>query len=208
MPWPVKYHLIRLATLSGAVCLGPDRGRESQLVLVRDWIGEQSPVGDRENGLAELARRYIAAFAPATERDFAHWSGLSLTDCRRGLTRIAAELDEVRIGDDVALVLRSGRARSPRRPLVRLLGGFDTYLMGYASRDHAVTPENGRRILPGGGILRPTVCVDGRFVGTWSSKRSGSRLEISIEPFDELDPSWSEAIAAEIDDIDRFEAAR
>ena len=89
--------------------------------------------------------------------------------------------------------------------MVRLLPAFDTYLMGYASRAHAVDEAGAKRILPGGGILRPTICVDGRFVGLWSSKRSGKRLEVELEPFAGFDERWREAIAAEVADIGRFE---
>jgi Winged helix DNA-binding domain len=77
--------------------------------------------------------------------------------------------------------------------------------MGYASRAHAVDDAGARRILPGGGILRPTICVDGRFVGLWSSKGGGNRLAVALEPFEELDEALSDAIAAEVADIGRFE---
>ena len=59
---------------------------------------------------------------------------------------------------------------------------------------------------PGGGIVRPSIVVDGRCVATWSSKRSGERLAVTIEPFEPLAPEIAEAIAAEADDVGRFEA--
>jgi hypothetical protein len=199
-----RTHLSTLLVVGGIACIGPDAGRESVFVATRDWIGEPRP-RDRDSSLAELARRYFGAFAPAGERDFAAWSGLPLRDCRRGISRIAGELDEVRCADQVLLVPRGWTARMPRSPVVRLLPAFDTYLMGYASRGHAVDDAGAKRILPGGGVLRPTICVDGRFVGLWSSRRSGDRLAVAIEPFGELDGSWREAIAAEVADLGRFE---
>jgi hypothetical protein len=198
-----KYHLWALATLDGELCLGPDRGAQTCLIATRDWIGELSSP-PREDALGELARRYIRAYGPASERDFARWAGLPLRDTSVGLRRIAGELGEVRVGDRVLLVLGTA-ARAPARPVVRLLGAFDNYNLGYESRDFAVSPEDGRRIVPGGGIVRPTIVADGRFVGTWSSKRSGGRLTVSIEPFERLEPGWEDAIEAEIADIGRFE---
>jgi len=85
------------------------------------------------------------------------------------------------------------------------LSAFDTYLMGYASRAHAVDKAGEERILPGGGVLRPSVCVDGRLVGVWSNKRSGKRLSISVEPFEPLSDDVMEALAQEARDIGRFE---
>jgi hypothetical protein len=200
----VRTHLMMLLVVEGSACIGPEVGRESALVATRDWIG-QAKLREREESLAELARRYLGAFAPASERDFASWSGLPLGDCRAGLERIASELREVRAGDETLLAPKGWAARAPRSPVVRLLPAFDTYLMGYASRAHAVDDAGAKRILPGGGILRPTICVDGRFVGLWSSKRSGKRLEVELEQFGTFEDSWREAIATEVADIGRFE---
>ncbi|MGH2952125.1 MAG: DNA glycosylase AlkZ-like family protein, partial [Solirubrobacterales bacterium] len=180
---------------------------------------------DRDRALAELARRYLGAFAPASERDFTKWSGLPLRDCRRGLEQIASDLVEVaattprtgpsslpmrsstrpRSAGAGLFALRDSKLRAPRTPLVRLLPAYDTYLMGYASRAHAVDEAGEPRILPGGGVLRPTICVDGRFVGLWSSKRSGDRLTITLEPFEAIDDDVVAAIEAEVADIGRFE---
>lgn len=198
-----RVHLMRVVVAGGTACIGPDEGGNGTLALAEDWLGKGA-ARPREAALAELARRYLGAFAPASERDFAKWSGLPLRDCRAGLERIAAELTEV--GGDL-LALRGATARAPRSPLVRLLPAFDTYLMGYERRKHAVDAAGERRILPGGGVLKPTLCVDGRLIGLWSSKRSGRRLDVSLEPFAELRPEWVEPIEAEVADLGWFEDA-
>jgi Winged helix DNA-binding domain len=199
-----RTHLAILLVVGGTACIGPDSGRESIFVATRDWIGEPRAM-DRSDALAELARRYFGAFAPAGERDFASWAGLPLGECRIGIAGIARELTEVDVAGVRQLVPRGWAARAPRSPVVRLLPAFDTYLMGYASRAHAVDDAGAKRILPGGGILRPTICVDGRFVGLWSSKRSGKRLAVELEPFGAFEDGWREAIAAEVADLGRFE---
>jgi len=196
-----RVHMMFLPVVEGLACIGPDRGGSGSLVLADDWLGKGEE-RERESSLTELARRYLGAFAPATERDFAFWSGLPLRECRLGLEQIASELVQLESG---LLALRASRPRAPRSPLVRLLGAFDTYLMGYASRASAATEDAERRILPGGGVLRPTVCVDGRLIGLWASKRSAKRLAVTLEPFEPLADSVRDAIATEVDDIGRFE---
>jgi hypothetical protein len=198
-----KVHLWLLATLDGELCLGPDRGGQTCLVRRDDWIGrlERRP---REESLAELARVYLRAYAPASDRDLARWAGLPLRDARRGLERIADELAELDVGGERLLAL--GRApRAARGPVVRMLGAYDNYNLGYDNRDFAVDPAHVKQLVPGGGIVRAGIVVDGRFVGTWSSKRSGKRLAVSIEPFEQLDPGLERAVAAEAHDIGRFE---
>jgi hypothetical protein len=203
-----RTHLVLLLVVGGHACIGPERGRESVFVATRDWIGEPQR-RERDESLAELARRYVTAFAPAGERDFSFWSGLPLRDCRAGLQRIAADLDELPLaGGGVALVPRGFAARAPRSPVIRLLPAYDTYLMGYASRAHAVDEAGERVVLPGGGVLRPTICVDGRFVGTWSNRRAGRRLAIDLEPFPShrpLSDDLMRALRSEAADIGRFE---
>ena len=199
----IKAHLWFLATLDGELCLGPDRGAQTCLVRRSDWIGgfEQRP---REQALAELARRYFNAYAPASERDFARWSRLPLGDARKGVEGIARELTEVRVGGEV--LLRPKRMkRAGSGPVVRLPGAFDNYNLCYERRDFHLPAEHVKQVVPGGGIVRPVITVDGKIVGTWSSKRSGKRLAVTLEPFTELDRELEDALAEEVADIGRFE---
>jgi Winged helix DNA-binding domain len=200
----IKVHLWLLATLDGELCLGPDRGGQTCLVRSADWIGEQRR-RPRDESLAELARRYIRAYGPAGDRDFARWAGLGLRDCRLGLERIAGELSEAKVGGETLLVARGRGRRRASAPTVRLLGAFDNYNLGYVSREFAVAPRDERRIVPGGGVVRPTITLDGRFVGTWSSKRSGKRLAVKLEPFAGLSAGVERALSAEVEDLGRFE---
>ena len=194
-----RVHLWLLATLDGDLCLGPDRGAEACLVRTTDWIGEPQR-RPRAESLAELARRYLRGYAPADDRDLARWAGLPLRDARAGFERIAAELRPV--GELFAL----GRPpRAARSPVVRMLGAFDNYNLGYADRGFAIAPAFEKQVSPGGGIVRPAIVVDGSFVATWSSKRSGERLAVTIEPFEPLAAEVEAAIEAEVADIGRFE---
>jgi hypothetical protein len=199
-----RYRVIGLIVSEAGVCLGPDRGREDTFVLDADWIGErESP--PREESLAELARRYLRAYGPAGEPDLARWAGLPLRDARAGFAALAGELRQVRVGGQVLFAPRKGARRVGASPQVRLLGAFDNYNLGFVSRDFAAAPADAKRILPGGGMVRPTITVDGRFVGTWSSKRSGKQLVVEPEPFRRLDPAWRSQLEREVADIGRFE---
>jgi hypothetical protein len=199
-----RVHLFRLATGEGLAILGPDRGAETLLALARDWIGERPP-HDRDAAVAELTRRYLRAFGPATEADFAGWSGLPLRDVRAGLGRIAPELTEVRVGETTAWTHR-GASRRPRGRIVRLLPAWDNYLMGHRDRDFIAGPDRWPAVMPGGGLIRPTIVVDGVAVGTWSMKRRGGSIEVELDPFEELDDEATTAVREEVHDVDRFES--
>ncbi len=89
-------------------------------------------------------------------------------------------------------------------PIVRLLPRFDIYLLGYQKRDLAVQPQYAKRINAGGGIVHPTVLVDGLAVGTWKSKREKNHLIVMVEPFEQLAPEIYKGLEAEIEDMGRF----
>lgn len=201
-----RLHVMVCSVASGTACLGPDRNGRTCLVRREDWLGKLPPV-DRERALAELARRYLGAFGPATDRDLAYWSGLGLREVRSGLQAIAAELDEVRAEDETLLSLTRSRARLPRTGHVRLLGAFDTYLLGYRDRGFAVRPESVAAVKEGGGgWIRPVIVHDGFVVGGWRAARRGGQVEASINVLDP-DPELDAAIDAELSDIARFEGA-
>lgn len=196
-------NLFHQATVSGICFQGPDEGSQQTLIDRRDWL-PQPGAFDRDAALRELALRYLKAFGPANEADFAGWSSLGLRDVRSALVAIAAELTEVDLPSGPGWRLK-GHAPASRYSEVRLLSGYDTYLMGHRDRDFIAAGERWKRVIPGGGVLRPTILVGGAAVGTWRIRRAPKRIEIRIEPFEELDAEVLSAIEDEVRDIGRFE---
>jgi hypothetical protein len=174
-------------------------------VLLEEWAGPGRVLGPDE-ALAELARRYLGGHGPAAPEDLAAWSGLALGRARRAVELAAGDLREVELGGR-RLWEPAGAAavRSPAGPVVRLLGRFDDYLLGWRDRDLVLDPAFARRIQAGGGWIHPAVVVDGRVAGTWRSRRTGGRLEVAVEPFAGRLPGGTRpALEAEAADLGRF----
>ena len=98
------------------------------------------------------------------------------------------------------------RGRPPGAgPVVRLLGRFDDYLLGWRSRDLVLDPAFAGRIHAGGGWIHPALVVDGRVAGTWRARRAGDRLELTVEAFGGRLPRGARpALEAEAADLGRF----
>ncbi|TMJ93432.1 MAG: winged helix DNA-binding domain-containing protein [Actinobacteria bacterium] len=186
-------HLLMLASLRGLAVRGPMIGREHAYVLARDWLGDSAPV-DRDRGLAELARRYLAGHGPAGDRDLAKWAGLPLRDARAGLRAIASELDE-RADGRVDL---AGRPPAAGLPPPRLLGSFDPILLGWRSREPLLASHE--VVVTGNGLFRPFALVGGRAAGVWKLSTGGVRLE----PFRRLTRKDAAALDADASDVLRY----
>ena len=186
-------HLLMLASLRGIAVRGPMIGRQHAYVLVREWLGTKPPV-DRDQALAELARRYLVGHAPAGDRDLAKWAGLPLRDARAGLAAIASELVE---RPDGLLELRR-RPHDDDPPPPRLLGAFDPLLLGWTSREPVTDGHDAALIA--GGLFRPFALVSGRAAATW---RIEGR-EVVVEPFVELAAGDAAALGRDGADVIRY----
>jgi hypothetical protein len=198
-------HLLYHAAALGIVCSGPRMGRDDSFVLLDDWVPPlKSPRGDA--ALAELARRYFGAYGPAGEADFAAWSGLRRTMIRASMAAIGTEL--VEFPGSIRGLWTLGPAISDAdlvRPAVRLLGHFDTYLLGYRRREHLGDAAAEEWIHDGGGgWIRPVICVDGWIAGGWRMELAGREIEIKVMPFDRITRRADPAISREVASIGRF----
>jgi hypothetical protein len=198
-------HLVSYAARQGLVCRGPDReDDEPTYVLLDDWVPDQ-PALDREAALAELARRFLDAHGPAGVDDLAYWAGISAEQARRGVAFVASEFEEVRVaGLPAWMRAQAGAELAEEAFRVRLLPRFDAYLLGYRSRDLTLDRRMASRIQAGGGIIHPTVVVEGRVVGTWRQARSRAGQRVEVEAFEPLRAAVLAGIKDEVADLGRF----
>ena len=190
----VHSHAIVFASTAGLVCRGPDRGRNSTFVLLDDWLPDAPPGPSGDDALAELARRYFAAFSPATATDFAVWSGLA---AGRAVGLIRDELTPVEVDGRAGFRL----GVTPAERGLRLLPAWDNYLVGYRDRSAIVAPELQPRVYQGGWI-RPTVVLDGRVVGTWTQDNGAGR--VTVDAFEPLTRTARNQVDREVADLGRF----
>jgi Winged helix DNA-binding domain len=196
-------HLIGYAAMTGVICRGPDVEKEEPTyILIERWAGKHRQ-RDHDEALAELARRYVASRGPVTPEDFRKWSGLPIRRARYAFDLVGGELREVDAAGEPAWVSSGATRCMPRKePSVELIGLFDEYLLGYASRDLVVARGFANRI-QAGGFVKPAVLLDGRVVGTWRQKRTAKKVTIEVEPFEDVTAIESYIESAALD-IGRF----
>ncbi len=169
-------HILQRLAQDGVLCFGPRVGKQQTFVLLDEWAGAAKPRA-RDEALAELALRYFRSHGPATVKDFAWWTGLTLKEAGSGLEAAAGML-----GHDVF----DGRSfwgplaaplTSPLKPAALLLPPFDELLVAYRDRGASLDPAHARHL---GNLLSPTIAVQGRIVGTWT--RTRGRDAVTVVP--------------------------
>lgn len=164
-------HLVLYAAASGVIRRGPDHGTEPTYVLAEPGPPHPEPA-------AELARRYIEAFAPAGVDDFTAWSGLPAPVARAAFGRIRPTLVEVTVDGRHLWLPEPLLADAAPTGTWRLLPAFDTFLLGYRHRDLLIDPASVKRVYAGGGWIHPAVVHDGHVVGDWRARPDGPEITL------------------------------
>jgi Winged helix DNA-binding domain len=137
-------------------------------VLLDEWVPSPRHLS-REEALAELAGRYFRSRGPATEHDFAWWSGLPVLDARASIDIVRPPLAKAKFAGNaywfagaVPTVMRSSG-------VAHLLPYVDEYTVAYKDRSALADPELMIRINAASpvGILGPIIVINGRIVGIW-----------------------------------------
>ncbi|MFL5731580.1 MAG: winged helix DNA-binding domain-containing protein [Chloroflexia bacterium] len=179
------------AALAGLLCYGPPQGNQVTFVRPDQWTGAWRDQ-DEHHALAEVFRRYLRAYGPATPRDFAQWFNLPPPAARNVAASLDGELREVDVEGYRAYLLADDvegwAANDPDEPLpLRLLPHFDCYVIGCHPRDQLLPADWKERVPP---RTIPSqlqlLLVDGKVAGVWDRQTKGKRIELRVEHFGTL----------------------
>jgi len=172
-------HLMMRAELDGVVCSGARRGKQSTYALLEERVPPSATL-ERDAALLELTTRYFATRGPATEQDFAWWSGLTVADARKGVQIAGRGLKREVIGDATYWSDPTIRPPPNRSVSAHLLPNYDEYFIGFKDRSAIGRRLSSTEVAMGRAALLPhVVVVDGQVVGGW--KRTLSQTAVMVE---------------------------
>jgi hypothetical protein len=169
--------------MQGRVARGRPRGTwvngQYRWVPAATWLGGDIEKIDQAAAQAELLRRWLAAFGPATEADLRWWTGWTAREARAALAAVPHEV--VELDGSTGFVLADDLdAVDPPEPWAALLPGLDPTTMGWKERDWYLGPH-GSVLFDSTGNAGPTLWWDGRVVGGWSQRRDGQIVHRLLE---------------------------
>lgn len=171
----LSYH-IRMTEMSGLLCSGDLLPMKASYALTANKVKSTVKM-NRDEALMRFTRKYFQSRQPATLEDFVWWSGLNVSDCRKGIALLG---DTIHVehwkGRDFYLT-DDCRTRGFRKGQFRLIPPYDEYLIGYKSRDIVLLPEHRHHAHNNSGIFQPIIAHDGIICGNWSPFKEDCQVE-------------------------------
>lgn len=171
--------LLRPCSFKGLVVFGEREGISPTFTSPLHWLGHK--LAPSAQGTAELARRFLHAYGPATPRAFADWLGSTPAQAKRLWLQIEEELEPVTAASKKAFILQSDRESfrcADTEEALLLLGPHDPYL---DIRDRAILLEDTaaqrqvwRTVGNPGVILK-----GGKIIGIWKTRTQREKLSVT-----------------------------
>lgn len=173
----------------------------ASFALAESWLDE--PLFKDEDS-QPLARRYLAAFGPASGKDFQIWSGLQggrqLLEAMRPTLRVFKDEQ----GRELFDLPKAPRPDADEEAPVRFLPEFDNLLLAYDDRSRIIATDHRRLVITKNLLIPATFLVDGMVAGTWTVERKKREARLVLEPFGTLSARNRTALHAEGNALLRF----
>lgn len=196
-------YLMMHAELEGVITSGPRRAKQFTYALMDERVPKARTL-DREEALAELAKRYFTSHGPATARDFAWWSGLTIKDAQRA-AESAGTLEFESIGGVIHWSAKDSDASPFKTAYALLLPNYDEYLIAYKDRAPFVDASRAANIVArSNGAFANHLLIDGCLAGSWSRTVKTTSVLIEVAPYKKLTPAQTRAVTNACDCYGEF----
>jgi Winged helix DNA-binding domain len=171
------------------------------------WLGvagglnDMPEAPDAEAGYAELVRRYLRTFGPATEADIVWWLGSTKSAVRAAIAEIDAVAVDLDDGGEAYVLPGDIEPEPDVEPWAALLPTLDPTLMGWKARDFYLDPAHRPYLFDTNGNGGTTAWWNGRVVGCWVQDPDGSVRTVLRE---DVGRAGELALAAEADRLGAF----
>ncbi len=153
-----------------------------------------------------MITRYLYAYGPATPQHFAQWIGAPPTWAAEQFERHSRKLTKINFDGTPAWLAREDTEMPPEEDVkgsVLLLPYFDAYAVGSHPRSRLFPGKAATRALAPSGQAGnyPVLLIDGVVAGVWHQRRSGRRIEVTVEPLTRLTAGQLRALENQVERI-------
>ena len=186
----LSYH-IRMAEMSGTLCSGNLLPMKATYALTANKVKPKEKT-DRDEALMLFTRKYFQSRQPATLEDFVWWSGLNISDCRKGIALLGNSIRVERWRGRDFYLTETCRIRGFRKGKFLLIPPYDEYLISYKSRDIVLPPEHKHHAHNNSGIFQPVIAYGGTICGNWSPFKDDCQTSFFSDDFhtEDIREAW------------------
>ncbi len=200
--WPRWRQVIGTAANRGVLCFGPNRGRKVTYTAPQRLLPGFT-LTDPDEALTWLLTQYLQAYGPATPASFAKWLAVPVGWANELFASRRDQIERVALaGSEAWVVANDAMFPSEEATGVRLLPYFDPFAVASHPRERLYRGAAADRALARGQAGNyPVLLVDGVVNGVWHQRRSGKRIDITVEPLTELTSSQRAALDVEVERV-------
>jgi len=175
--------LLKPLAWNGDLCFGPSRENRVTFQLPETASSRWAGVPDPDEAAPLVIAAYFGAYGPATIGNFRNWLSRGRVSARQvqaWFDLVGDRLTEVRVGGQRVHILAEHAdelAATKPTDAVRLLPGFDQYVLGPGTEEASVIPAKRRTAVSRqSGWIAPIVVAGGVVKGTWEIDRERVRV--------------------------------
>jgi hypothetical protein len=197
-------YFIMSAELDGVICSGPRKGKQFTYALLE----ERSPQAKslkQDEALAELTRRYFATRGPATLQDFTWWSGLTMSEARKGIELVRKQFVSEVLEEQTYWFDEAVTPVREKSPTVHLLPNYDEYFIGFKDRSaigklvSPFAPEENSVALSAHILI-----MNGQIIGGWRRTITKNAVTLERNLLVDLNRTQERALQQEVDRYSEF----
>ncbi len=191
------------AEMEGILCNGKLQSNKQTFTLLSEWVPRKETL-QKEDALERLARKYFTSHGPATIHDFAWWSGLTLTDCKKGVDLIKNDFICETANERDFWMKNDIKTPPAGDTSALLLPPFDEYVVSYKNRSEIIEDSHYGKVMTKNGLFSPTIMLNGEIAGSWkkTNKKGVPLIELSF--FEKTPKKIQELFRPEIKRLEYF----
>jgi hypothetical protein len=178
--------LMMHAELEGLICSGAMQDKQFTYALLEERVSSVKPF-TKEEALAELVKRYFITRGPATLKDFAWWSGLTMKEAKEGYEDVKSNfVKEIINREEYIFFPATYTTKIDPGKATFLLPDYDEYAISYKDRSAIFSEYNTGTKGRGNAIFSHMIILEGKVQGTWRKVKNKDTFDIEVSPANPL----------------------
>ena len=196
-------HLLEHAELDRVICSGAKVGKQFTYALFDKMASAKTM--EREEALTELTKRFFTSRGPATVHDFAWWSGLSVSDGRKGIEMVKKKFKKAIVDGKEYFFRVPSSFKNEIDQTALLLPNYDEYVVSYKDRTEAIDKKHLAIISKErNAVFTNSILINGKIEGIWQRSIKNESIVVKTRTFSALSNVKQKLVAKAINRYSKF----